>query len=194
MIHAHAVRAKNLKNVTVNKMKIIVASKNPVKLNAVKRGFKKMFPNESLEIDGVSVPSGVSSQPMSNNETFLGALNRSKKARINSLEADFWIGIEGGCENNKNELEAFAWVIVLSKNGKIGKGRTSTFYLPKKICALIKKGKELGEADDIVFGQTNSKQKHGTVGNLTGNIIDRTKFYTEAVILALIPFRNTDLY
>jgi len=52
----------------------------------------------------------------------------------------------------------------------------------------------LGEADDIIFGQTNSKQKNGTVGNLTDNAVDRTKYYIDAIILALIPFKNKNLY
>ena len=59
---------------------------------------------------------------------------------------------------------------------------------------LINQGKELGEADDIVFGQSNSKQKNGAVGILTNNIIDRTQFYVEAMVLALIPFLNEDIY
>ncbi|MEA2092741.1 MAG: DUF84 family protein, partial [Patescibacteria group bacterium] len=55
-------------------------------------------------------------------------------------------------------------------------------------------GKELGEADDIVFQRNNSKQENGAVGILTGDVVDRTKCYTEAVILALIPFKNVNLY
>ena len=38
--------------------KVIIASKNPVKINAVKIGFEKMFPLEKFEFKGVSVPSG----------------------------------------------------------------------------------------------------------------------------------------
>ncbi|MEA2092675.1 MAG: DUF84 family protein, partial [Patescibacteria group bacterium] len=60
--------------------------------------------------------------------------------------------------------------------------------MKKVIIELIKEGKELGEADDIVFQRNNSKQENGAVGILTGDVVDRTKCYTEAVILALIPF------
>ncbi|WP_255039576.1 DUF84 family protein [Lacihabitans soyangensis] len=59
---------------------------------------------------------------------------------------------------------------------------------------LINEGYELGHADEIVFGQNNTKQKMGTTGLLTNNVIDRTQYYTQAVILALIPFLKTDLY
>ena len=58
----------------------------------------------------------------------------------------------------------------------------------------MKEGKELGDANDIVFNRNNSKQKNGAVGILTGDATDRTKYYTEAIILSLIPFKNIELY
>lgn len=173
--------------------KVIIASKNPVKIQAVKNSFEKMFPNQKFEFIGVSVPSNVADQPFSNDETFLGAKNRANNASNENKGADFYIGIEGGIEHIENEMEAFAWVVVKSA-GKYGKARTGTFFLPNEVVKLIKEGKELGEADDIVFKRSNSKQENGAVGILTGDVIDRTKYYTEAVVLALIPFKNVDLY
>ena len=92
-----------------------------------------------------------------------------------------------------NHYEAFAWVVI-SDNNKISKAKTATFPLPLKISDLIKHGYELGEADDIVFNRSNSKQKNGAVGILTDNLINRTDYYTHAIILALIPFTNSKLY
>lgn len=175
------------------KKKIITASHNPVKIAAVKEGFNKMFSNVEIEIEGVSVPSGVSDQPMSDIITLKGAITRADNAMMQFPNADYWIGIEGGIEDLAGEMAAFAWVIILGKD-KSGKARTGTFFLPPKVAKLVKQGKELGEADDIVFGHSNSKQKNGAVGLLTNNVIDRTSFYTEAVVLALIPFLNKELY
>ena len=59
---------------------------------------------------------------------------------------------------------------------------------------MVQKGYELGEADDIVFKKDNSKQQNGAVGLLTQNIITRKSLYKPAVIMALIPFLNTELY
>ena len=173
---------------------IVVASKNPVKVNASLDGFRKMFPNEIFEVRSVSVSSGVGIQPRSDSEAFQGAWNRVNNASKEIPNADFWVGIEGGIEEKGLDMEAFAWVAVKDKNKKLGKGRTGTFFLPPKIAELIKQGKELGEADDIVFGCTNSKQENGSVGILTDNVVDRTKYYTEAVVLALIPSKNEKLY
>jgi non-canonical (house-cleaning) NTP pyrophosphatase len=53
---------------------------------------------------------------------------------------------------------------------------------------------ELGVANDMVFNETNSKQKNGAVGLLTHNQIDRVELYRAGVVLALIPFVNQGLY
>ena len=76
--------------------KIIVASKNPVKIESTRSAFTKMFPDQVFEIEGMSVESGVSNQPMGEEETLLGATNRVNKVFRLSPEADYWVGIEGG--------------------------------------------------------------------------------------------------
>jgi inosine/xanthosine triphosphatase len=172
--------------------KVIITSKNPVKIQAVKIGFERMFPNQGFEFIGLSFSSNVSDQPSSNNEAFIGAKNRVDNAS-NEVDADFYVGIESGIEHLEEEMVTFAWCVVKSA-GKYGKSRTGTFFLPKKVARLIKEGKELGEADDIVFKCSNSKQENGAIGILTDNVITRTKSMAEAVILSLIPFKRADLY
>jgi len=173
--------------------KIVVASLNPVKINAVKNGFRKLLPKLEFECIGVSVTSGVSDQPMSDAETLKGARHRAENILEHTNDADFYIGIEGGIESLEEEMHAFAWVYIKSGN-RIGKSRTGTFQLPKKVVELVNQGEELGIANDIIFSKNNSKQKSGAVGILTDDLIDRTDYYTEAVILALIPFKNPELY
>lgn len=172
---------------------VVVVSKNPVKINAVKLGFGKMFSSEKFKFIVISASSNVADQPFSNDETYIGATNRVNNASKEIKNADFYVGIEGGIEQVGEEMQAFAWVVIKS-DCQYGKSRTATFFLPKVVVRLIKQGKELGEADDIVFKRNNSKQQNGAVGILTGNVIDRTKYYTEAVVLALIPFKNVNLY
>jgi len=173
---------------------ILLASHNPVKAQATLMGFQRMFPGEDFQLRMIAVDSGVGNQPLSSVETLSGACNRAREARLVQPEADFWVGIEGGVETLGAELSAFAWVVVLAKNGQEGKGRTGTFFLPPAVSELIHQGKELGEADDIVFVQTNSKQKNGAIGILTGDVIDRVALYEPAVIMALVPFKNPELY
>ena len=172
---------------------IVVASNNPVKMQAVRLGFEIMFPEQGFEFHSIAVPSGVSDQPLSSHETLQGAYNRACAASQSYPQADYWVGIEGGIEAEGEEMAAFAWVVVHTAQ-ITGKGRTGAFFLPPAVVNLIKQGKELGEADDIVFKKNNSKQANGAIGILTGDVIDRTRLYEHAVILALVPFKNPGLY
>jgi inosine/xanthosine triphosphatase len=176
------------------KKRIVIASTNPVKINAVKNAFFKLLPDSIFEWQPMDGPSGVSDQPMSDAETRLGACNRVKAIRDHYPDADYWVGIEGGVDfDEKGEMIAFAWVVI--ENGKhLGKARSGSFYLPPSITDLVRVGKELGDADDIVFGQQNSKQKNGAIGLLTKNLVDRSGLYEHAVILAFVPFYNPQLY
>lgn len=173
-------------------IQIVVASGNPVKLESARRGVAALY-GEAIEVRGVEVDSGVAAQPIGTAETLLGALNRARAARAAHPEADFAFGIEGGVEPLDGELLTMAWVVVIDRAGKIGKARSGSFVLPKEVTALIHEGLELGDADDRVFGKSGSKRKNGSVGLLTGDAITRADFYTPAVTLALIPFRNPDL-
>jgi len=172
---------------------IVVGSHNPVKLNAVKRAFQQVFPQEMLNVMACTAPSGVSDQPMSDAETLKGAQNRAFHCANEYPDACYWVGLEGGCQMVGNELEAFAWMFVKTSQGE-GKARTASFGLPQQIARLVAEGMELGAADDLVFRQNNSKQQGGAVGLLTGGLIDRSQYYEQALILSLIPFINTEFY
>ncbi len=176
-------------------MKLIaIGSQTGVKIDAAKQGFEKMFPDETFEVKGLSVSSGVPDQPKGDVETLQGAITRAQNALKEVPEADFAVGIEGGIEERGEEMTGFAWAVALSKNGVVGKGRTATFFLPPKVSELVRSGKELSHANDLVFGVTDSKHKTGAFGLLTGDVLTRTGCYIDAVILALIPHKNKSLY
>jgi inosine/xanthosine triphosphatase len=118
-----------------------------------------------------------------------GAVQRAQNACALKPEADYWVGVEGGIADEGQEMIAFAWVAVISDH-RLGKARTGAFFLPKPIAALVRHGKELGDADDIFFGRVNSKQGDGAIGILTSNTVDRAALYEQAVILALVRFKN----
>lgn len=177
----------------MERIKVVVASKNPVKLNCSLSGFQKVFSECQISTEGVSVPSDVADQPMTDAETLQGARNRAFNAQRTQPDADFWIGIEGGIDQDEQAMEAFAWVYIIDKTRQ-GKARTASFILPHQIKELVNQGIELGHADDQVFKRENSKQSNGAVGILTHDLIDRAAYYEPAVILALIPFVNKALY
>ncbi len=191
-------------------LRVIVASNNPVKLDAAAGGFERTFGAGTIEIVASGAPSGVADQPWSDAETLQGATNRAIGARAERPDADYWVGIEGGLApldlpggDGRNgsvgaveavgPVEAFAWVVVLGADGS-GQSRTASFQLPPPVVELVRAGHELGAADDLVFGRVNSKQQDGAVGLLTSGLIDRRSLYEPAVVLALVPLARTDLY
>lgn len=178
----------------MNSTKVFVASLNPVKKQSTQNGFQQMFPDKDFSVFDLAAPSGVSAQPMTNFETLQGASNRIDNLMRFTPNADYWVGIEGGVEKVGDQLESFAWVVIRSKEGQIGKSRTASFFLPDEVSRLVLSGMELGDADDLVFGRSNSKQGVGSVGILTGEVLTRTSYYEQAVTLALIPFKNPTLF
>lgn len=168
-------------------MKILIASTNPVKINSVKEAFTKFYPKQEFSFKGISVPSNVSDQPLSDKETYEGAKNRANN--LKQYEADFYVGIEGGLEKTNEEYRCFAWVYIIKKN-QTGKAKTSTFMLPQKFNQYLDKGMELGHVSDLIYNEKNTKQSIATIGYLTKGLITRTSYYIEAVILALTQFKG----
>jgi inosine/xanthosine triphosphatase len=175
-------------------IKIVVGSKNPVKINAALAGFETMFAGQAYVAEGFDVDSNVSDQPMSCDETRLGATNRAAALRTLAPDAGYFVGIEGGIERIGETLFASAWIVIIDDSGNFGSARSGSFALPPQVQQLVDAGRELGHANDVVFKEHNSKQQGGAVGSLTGGIVSRQSLYEHAMALALVPFKNTDLF
>lgn len=169
-----------------------------------------------------SVASGVADQPFGDDETKLGAKNRAQAAHDayaaeHNSQPHLAVGLEGGLEWLDNELWCMAWMAIIgSRSAKVlectastdcrefeafsddslhwGTAKTGTFALPTLVSDLVKEGLELGDADDKVFGRIKAKHGSGTVGLLTDGLIDRSAYYEEALILAMIPWIRPDVY
>ncbi|GLC47129.1 hypothetical protein PLESTB_000602600 [Pleodorina starrii] len=235
---------------------VLVASKNPVKVNAVQRALQRCFPSLEVTVQGRQAPSGVPDQPRGDQETLAGARNRvaalrsapapyaaptttstsaacpasstapccpessspsSRAAEAASTSAvagtaaaaeegasggsDLLVAIEGGvgsaeAPGQAGALECFAWVCVRDPHtGAESTARSASFALPPPLSDLIlRQGLELGDADDAVFGRVRSKQGSGTIGQLSNGVLDRTDYYVQAAVCALLPYMQPQLY
>ncbi len=185
-------KRKNIKDQERQNL-VIVGSRNPVKISCTESAFHQMFEGAYL-VEGLNVSSDIEAQPFGDEQTLKGALNRAQNSKAIFPEADFWVGVEGGVDDLKGEMMAFAWAVVVDRQGKIGKAKTSVFFLPQEVAKLVRKGMELGEADDKFFQRENSKEGDGAVGILTNGVLNRKNYYQQAVVLALIPFVNSAIY
>jgi inosine/xanthosine triphosphatase len=171
-------------------MKVVIASRNPAKVRAAREAFSLQFPGQRIDCIPASVESGVSDQPSSDDETRNGARNRARTASELIPDADFWVGLEGGIDTIDDCLMTFAWMAVQGTGGRIGEARTVTLPLPPAVRALVEQGMELGEANDRVFSTVDSKHQGGAFGLLTNGLYTREGVYTEALVIALVPFVN----
>ncbi len=175
-------------------MRIAVASMNPVKLAAARQGFEQAFPDLVVNIHGNALVTDVPDQPIGDKQTYQGALARVNALHTQTPNADYWVGIEGGVQRTiDGSYDSFAWIIV-QQGEQRSSSRTSTFPLPPRVCQYLDEGLELGDADDLVFGRSQSKQQNGAVGLLTADKITRTDLLSQSVFLALIPFQFPNLY
>ena len=173
---------------------VVVGSNNPVKLETTKEAFSISFPQETFTFESCSAESNIPDQPFGFEETRTGAKNRAHACSVAFPDADYYVGLEGGLEEVDGEFWVFAVMCVQNKEGKRGFGRTGSFLLPPNVSERIHKGEELGVATDVVFSETNSKHKGGTIAILTNSAITRKDFYRDAVVFALIPFAKPELY
>lgn len=176
-------------------VKILVGSKNPVKIESVKEAFSHYFDN--VEVIGVKVNSNVPDQPI-NEQTFDGAKNRAlelkKKNDEESIDADFFVGIEGGIIQIYKKWFAFGGMCILNSKGKMGFGMSPHFELPENVAKELVAGTELGIIADRISKQTNVKQKQGMIGILTKGKMSRKNLYVPGLITALVPLLNAELY
>ena len=177
-------------------LRVVVGSKNPVKVAAVRKAFFQAFPDRVLVCVGHDVPSGVSDQPWGHAEKQQGAVQRARGARfMGDGEAHYAVGVEGGVvEVAGGGLKSIAYIAIFEGGGRVSVEHTASFALPPRVARLLKgeepgHGKlELGAACDLVFNATNSKQQGGTVGALTRGLLDHTAYYEHALLCALAPF------
>lgn len=177
---------------TNSALKLVVGSKNPVKVGAAKSAFATLFPELTLEVTGVSAPSGVADQPMTSDATRLGAINRVHFCKAHH-QADFYLAMEGGVDVSEDGPYTFAYVVVADRHNT-SVGRSAALPLPEQVYQALLRGEELGHVMDRLFGTVNIKQQGGAIGLLTNGRQSRAGAYGQALQLAMAPFLHPDLY
>lgn len=177
-------------------MKIFVASENPVKINAITMAASETYPD--VEVRGVSVPSGVPEQPMTEEETMTGSINRARALKKLALAKKWctvsdevlFVGAEGGVYHptfakSPKELWSTVWISVLDQVDQVYSASGARFLLPQTLADGIWAGQELGHVLGGLSGDLELKRKAGAIGILTQGFIDRTEEYVAIAKLAI---------
>ncbi len=171
---------------------VALGSKNPAKLEGVKRAFARFF--DDVSVKALEVNSGVPDQPF-DNDTVKGAINRALKA-YESGECDFGVGVEAGLFRNNFTLTGYLdiQVAAIYDGDRICIGYGPGFEYPESVLRPVLGGSEVGKVMEVVTGIKDLGKKQGAIGYLTKNAISRAELTEIAVIMALIPFLNKNLY
>ena len=116
-------------------MKIIIGSLNPTKVGAVKKVFNQ------YKVEGLNVPSNVSNQPLTDQETMQGAINRAHNARV-AGESEIGIGLEGGVIIENDRLFLCNWGALVYENEVI-LASGAKILLPSEFINELRNGTEL---------------------------------------------------
>jgi inosine/xanthosine triphosphatase len=170
---------------------VAVGTTNPAKLKPVQAVFGRVYPGS--QVTGLSVPSGVREQPIGEEETLTGAVNRAKAALAGVPGAAWGVGLEGGVRFDNHGCWLFGSVAVTG-GGQLEVGRTAELRLPPQVADRIQAGEELGPVMDTLSGVQNIKQKAGTVGFLTDGLLSRADVWQMGLTLALAPFLHPELF
>lgn len=169
-------------------MYLFLGSTNPVKINAVTVASQESWPTAIVQ--GVVVKSYVPSQPLTDEETKLGAFNRAKGAldilkKEHPQDEILGIGLEGGVFKKDQELWSTVWACVLAADGSSYFVNGARFKIPEIISQKILAGEEMGTVMGKIVKDRDVKQKQGAIGIITEGFVDRTEEYTAIVKLAL---------
>ncbi|MDR6549870.1 inosine/xanthosine triphosphatase [Paenibacillus qinlingensis] len=141
-----------------------------------------------------AVPSGVADQPLSENETIIGAINRAKHVLAAEPQADIGLGLEGGLTYDETHTQQwYLFSVCAAWDGKqlfVGKGLY--FPIPNPIGEKLQQGGiELRHIIDELSSTVGSNHKDGAYGLFTEGRITRSDVFRDAVIAALTPFQSS---
>lgn len=180
-------------------MQIFVGSTNPVKVNAALIAASETWPEVSVK--GFDVISGVSEQPISDQETKQGAINRARQAFIKGLEfiktddkndnsnseqTILGMGLEGGVFiDEEDQMWTTVWGAVVDQNDKVFLGNGARFKVPQLVAQEILAGGEMGPFMAEYCQTPSLKTREGLIGVVTKNFVDRTEEYAAIAKLVL---------
>lgn len=161
---------------------VAIGTKNRAKTLAITNIVSMYFDN--LEFEQFAVPSDVSEQPFSNDETRQGAINRALHT-LNASGADLNFGLEGGVHEMDGQMYCCNWGAMALKDGTIITASGAQFLLPDEIAVQLRAGRELGPVIDDYTKQKDTRSSSGAVGVFTAGLVDRTEMFEHIVKLLI---------
>ena len=186
-------------------IKVLVASKNPIKIQATKEAFDEYFPDvkiTSIDINNLDPKNDFKkqlqwmNQPVGELETCEYSQERVKLIKNNYPNFDYYIGLEGGITQTRFGSYRIIVFCTIADPVHIETVRGCEIPLPIHWYEALTADPllELGNIVEEASGIQNIKQKQGAIGFFTHNKINRKDILKETLIMCLIPFQNKTLF
>lgn len=180
-------------------MNIAIGSTNQVKILAVQEvvgGYPHLADSKILPF---SVSSEVAQQPLSLEETILGAKNRAKNAFALSDPCSLSIGIESGLCQAIGTRSGFLHICACCIFDGIHNytGLSTGFEVPPTVLDLMISHKmDLSQASFLcgITSNVNIGSAEGLIGILTKGKVDRKEYTKQCVMTAFIQLENHQWY
>ena len=173
-------------------MIIAVGTKNPAKLEGVRRAFAKYYAD--IELRPVDSSSVAKAQPRGLDEMTAGATARAKFA-LSKAGGDFGVGVEAGIFTIGDVYFDNQVAAVADKSAKVSLGHSAGYMLPREdMERLFAEGRELERWAEEVSGISEVGDKGGLIQHLTKGKMTRTDLTEQCVVTALIPWLHRDTY
>jgi inosine/xanthosine triphosphatase len=175
-----------------SKVVVAVGTKNPAKIEGVKRAFAKYY--KDVEVRPVDSSKVARTQPKGLDEMAAGATARAKYA-LSVAGGDFGVGVEAGIFTIglvyfDNQVGAIA-----DRSGKVSLGHSAGYMLPREAMEeLFREGKELERWAEKVSGISEVGDKGGLVNFLTKGTVTRADLTEQCIVMALAPRFHRDVY
>lgn len=159
---------------------IAVGSNNSVKIQAVKNALG----NEDIQVISCAASSNVREQPLSNEETLQGAINRAQDC-LKRTGANLAIGLEAGVVFLQDQVYLCHWGAIVDLNQNTYFTNGPLILLPSTYRKALEEGKNLEDIMHHSTGIENLGAKEGAIGVFTRNSLNREQILTQ-IVKALI--------
>ncbi len=162
---------------------VVSATTNPAKIQAILQAFDEIFGEDPATLSPSPSRAACRNSPSAARKR-AGARNRVANARLAQPNADFWVAIEAGIDDDST----FSWVVIESASQREKRAQ------PRCRCLTLFLSRfALAETRPVMSQYTGIDQigrKEGAIGVFTGGRLTRSSVYHQAVVLALSPFHN----
>ncbi len=173
-------------------MIVAVGTRNPAKVEGIRRAFSKYFAR--VEIRPLDSSSVAKAQPRGLEEMTSGATARAKFA-LSTLGGDFGVGVEAGIFAIGEVYFDNQVAAIVDPSGRVSLGHSAGYMLPRDaVEELFRDGRELETWAEGVSGIKEVGDKGGIVNHLTKGRMNRTDLTEQCVLTALIPWHHRGIY